>query len=109
MGEKERNLAASFAGAVRDLPGVTLYGDLEQSGRVGIVSLNVADLDSSEVSAILSQDFGIQTRPGAHCAPLIHRALGTERQGMVRFSFGWFNTPADVAAATQALAEIAES
>lgn len=109
VGEKERSLAASFAGAVRDLPGVTLYGDLEQPGRAGIVSLNVADLDSSEVSAILSQDFGIQTRPGAHCAPLIHRALGTEWQGMVRFSFGWFNTPADVAAATQALAEIAES
>ena len=37
----------------------------------------------------------------------MHRALGTEWQGMVRFSFGWFNTPADVAAATQALAEIA--
>ena len=109
MGEKERSLAASFAGAVRDFPGVTLYGDLEQPGRAGIVSLNVADLDSSEVSAILSQDFGIQTRPGAHCAPLMHRALGTEWQGMVRFSFGWFNTPADVVATTQALAEIAES
>ena len=39
----------------------------------------------------------------------MHRALGTEWQGMVRFSFGWFNTPADVAAATQALAEIAGS
>ena len=39
----------------------------------------------------------------------MHRALGTEWQGMVRFSFGWFNTPADVAATTQALAEIAES
>ena len=109
VGEKERSLAVSFAGAVRDLPGVTLYGDLEQPGRAGIVSLNVADLDSSEVSAILSQDFGIQTRPGAHCVPLIHRALGTKWQGMVRFSFGWFNTPADVAAASQALAEIAES
>lgn len=109
VGEKERSLAASFAAAVRGLPGITLYGDLGQPGRAGIVSLNVADLDSSEVSAILSQDFGIQTRPGAHCAPLMHRALGTEWQGMVRFSFGWFNTPADVAAATQALAEIAES
>lgn len=57
-----------------------------------IVSLNVGELDSGEVSDMLSQAFGIATRPGAHCAPLMHRALGTEQRGVVRFSFGWFNT-----------------
>ena len=56
---------------------------------------------------MLSQSFGIATRPGAHCAPLMHRALGTELQGVVRFSFGWFNTKEEVAAAIDAVSEIA--
>ncbi len=56
------------------------------------MSLNVGDIDSAEISDALMQGWGIATRPGAHCAPLMHRALGTERQGVVRFSFGYFNT-----------------
>ena len=107
VGKRERGLAAAFADGVRELPGVTLYGDLSQVGRAAIVSLNVADLESGEVSDMLSQSFGIATRPGAHCAPLMHRALGTELQGVVRFSFGWFNTKEDVAAAIDAVSEIA--
>ena len=107
VGKRERDLAAAFADGVRELPGVTLYGDLSQVGRAAIVSLNVADLESGEVSDMLSQSFGIATRPGAHCAPLMHRALGTELQGVVRFSFGWFNTPHDVMAAVEAVAQVA--
>lgn len=108
VGKRERGLAAAFADGVRELPGVTLYGDLSQVGRAAIVSLNVADLESGEVSDMLSQSFGIATRPGAHCAPLMHRALGTELQGVVRFSFGWFNTPQDVMAAVEAVAQVAQ-
>lgn len=107
VGEHERALATEFADGVRGLPGVTLYGDLAQPGRAAIVGLNVAGLDSGEVSDMLSQGFDIATRPGAHCAPLMHRALGTERQGIVRFSFGWFNAADDVEAAVAAVSEIA--
>lgn len=108
VGEHERALASRFAASVRGVPGVTLYGDLDQPGRAAIVSLNVGELDSGEVSDMLSQAFGIATRPGAHCAPLMHRALGTPDQGVVRFSFGWFNTETDADAAAAAIAEIAE-
>ena len=52
-------------------------------------------------------EFGIATRPGAHCAPLMHRALGTEEQGVVRFSFGWNNTDSDVDSALDAVRAIA--
>ena len=107
VGKRERGLAAAFADGVRELPGVTLYGDLGQPARAAILSLNVGELDSGEVSDMLSQAFGIATRPGAHCAPLMHRALGTEQRGVVRFSFGWFNTQEDVAAAIDAVSEIA--
>lgn len=108
VGEHERVLASRFAASVRGVPGVKLYGDLGQPGRAGIVALNVGELDSSEVSDMLSAGFGIATRPGAHCAPLMHRALGTPDQGVVRFSFGWFNTEADADTAAAAIAEIAE-
>ena len=55
----------------------------------------------------LAQDYGIATRAGAHCAPLMHRALGTEAQGAVRFSFGYFNTAEETDAAIAAVREIA--
>jgi len=59
------------------------------------------------VSDELSEVYDIATRPGAHCAPRMHHALGTAQQGAVRFSFSWFNTVEEVDAAIRAVAEIA--
>lgn len=107
IGEAERALALSFHDQVRDLPGVVTYGDFDDPLRVGIVSLTVGDLDSSEVSDVLMREHRIATRPGAHCAPGVHRAFRTVEQGMVRFSFSHRNTPQDVRRAAAAVAEIA--
>ena len=103
----ERALAGRFLAGVREIPGITLYGAYDQPTRSAIVSLNVGDIDSAEISDALMQGWGIATRPGAHCAPLMHRALGTERQGVVRFSFGYFNTDEDVDTAIDALRDLA--
>ena len=103
----ERALADRFLASVREIPGVTLYGAFDQPTRSAIVSLNVGDVDSAEISDALMQGWGIATRPGAHCAPLMHRALGTERQGVVRFSFGYFNTDEEVDIAVEALLDLA--
>lgn len=103
----ERALADRFLAGVREIPGITLYGAFDQPTRSAIVSLNVGDIDSAEISDALMQGWGIATRPGAHCAPLMHRALGTERQGVVRFSFGYFNTDEDVDTAIDALRDLA--
>ena len=59
-------------------------------------------------AAELAERFEIATRPGAHCAPRMHRALGTEHQGAVRFSFGWFNTEHEIDTAIRAVKELAE-
>ena len=103
----ERSLAERFLAGVREIPGIALYGAFDQPVRSAIVSLNVGDIDSAEISDALMQGWGIATRPGAHCAPLMHRALGTERQGVVRFSFGYFNTDEEVDTAIEALRDLA--
>lgn len=103
----ERSLADRFHAGVREISGIKLYGAFDQPARSAIVSLNVGDIDSAEISDALMQGWGIATRPGAHCAPLMHRALGTERQGVVRFSFGYFNTTEEVDTAIDALCDLA--
>lgn len=103
----ERALAGRFLAGVREIPGIKLYGAFDQPVLSAIVSLNVGDIDSAEISDALMQGWGIATRPGAHCAPLMHRALGTERQGVVRFSFGYFNTDEEVDTAIDALRDLA--
>ena len=106
--EKERALMERFYRGVSGLEGVTVYGDFTQPRRSAIVALNVRDYDSAAVSDELSQTYGIATRPGAHCAPRMHRALGTVDRGAVRFSFSWFNTAEDVDTAIRAVQELSE-
>ena len=105
--EKEEALMRRFYEGVSVIPGVTVYGDFT-APRTAVVALNIRDYDSGEVSDALAQDYGIATRPGAHCAPRMHRALGTEHQGAVRFSFGWFNTEHEIDTAIRAVKELAE-
>ena len=110
IAEREHELMMRFYNGVANLPGVTVYGDFSQGHqRTAVVTLNIHDYDSSAVSDELSECFDIATRPGAHCAPLMHHALGTVAQGAVRFSFSWFTTEEEVDAAIAAVKEIAES
>lgn len=104
---QESALAALFYERIRDLPNVTLYGDPEMAPRAPIVALNIGSEDSARISDILWEDYGICVRAGAHCAPLMHKALGTVRQGVVRFSFSYFNTEAEVLLAAGAVRDLA--
>ena len=97
----------AFYEGVRGLPGVTVYGDFSQSLRPGIVSLNIGRLDSARAADLLAEDYGIAVRAGAHCAPRLHRAMGTEEQGAVRFSFSPFTTEEEVRLAVAAVRELA--
>lgn len=103
----EYALMRRFYEGVKDTGGVTVYGNFSQD-RAAIVALNIRDYDSGAVSDALWQTYGIATRPGAHCAPRMHRALGTAQQGAVRFGFGWFNTAQEVDAAIAAVQELAQ-
>ena len=105
---QESALAALFYESIRELPNVTLYGDPEMAPRAPIVSLNIGNEDSARIADILWEDYGICVRAGAHCAPLMHKALGTVQQGVVRFSFSHFNTEADVLLAAGAVRDLAQ-
>ncbi len=104
---REQELMWRFYEGVKEIPGVTVYGDFDSRERCAIVSLNIGDYDSSEVSDALLTEYGISTRPGGHCAPLMHEALGTVEQGAVRFSFAHSNTEEEVDIAINAVRELA--
>ena len=106
--ERELALMRCFYEQVQRIPGIMVYGDFSPSQRCPIVALNVRDYDSGVVSDTLAARYGIATRPGAHCAPLMHQALGTVKQGAVRFSFCHYNTEEEIQTAVAALRELAK-
>ena len=87
---------------------VRILGRPGREGRTGVVSIQPLTQDPAQAAFRLDRDFGIQTRVGLHCAPAAHRTLGTFPAGTIRFSFGWWNTEEDVAAALRALGQILE-
>lgn len=105
---REQALLRRFVDGVKEVEGVTLYGNPDLDRRTGIQSLNIRDYDSARVADWLYEDYGIAVRGGAHCAPLLHEALGTREQGAVRFSFSYFNTEAEADEAAAAVRELAE-
>lgn len=104
----EIELLRQFVDGVFKIPDIKLYGDFTSKNRTAIVSLNLGEEDSKWVAWHLAQDYDIAVRSGAHCAPRIHRAMGTETQGAVRFSFSCFNTENEIDAAIQALWELSK-
>lgn len=108
IAKKEQELLWHFYKGICNIPEIHIYGDFDTKERAAILSLNIEGYDSGTVSDLLSQEYDIATRPGAHCAPRMHQALGTTETGAVRFSFSSFNTMEEVETAIRALKELVE-
>ena len=106
--EKENMLVDLFYNSIKNIKDIKIYGDFSTKERGPIVSLNLGNYSSSSISDELFERFEIATRSGGHCAPLMHKALGTEKQGAVRFSFSYFNTKDEVLFASKALKILGE-
>lgn len=113
-------LVRQFVAEARQVPGIELYGSFpdniselngesSQKDHAPIVTLNLDGWTSSELARVLSVEYDISVRAGAHCAPRMHRALGTQDTGSVRFSFGFYTTEDEIHKATTALNELAKS
>jgi cysteine desulfurase family protein len=107
---REAALLTRLRDGLAAIDGVILYrADGDMADRVAVLACNVAGVHPQDVGAILDGDFDIAVRVGVHCAPLVHRDLGTIDRGAVRFSLGAFTTGADVDAAVEAMRAIARN
>lgn len=105
--KKKEALTKQFLEAIKQINGIRIYSNHDKA--IGnLVALNLGRLSSGTLADWLAQDYNICVRPGSHCAPLVHEHFGTEKQGMARFSFSYFNTEEEVATAITALQKIAE-
>jgi cysteine desulfurase family protein len=104
--EHEVGLCDRLRQALAEMPGFEVFGHDDPARRVGTVAFRHEGLPAPELGGILDQAFDIAVRPGLHCAPYIHRALGTYPDGLVRVSPGPFNTGADIDRLVTALTEI---
>lgn len=104
--EHELHLCHRMIEGLLVLPKVTVYGPALGMLRTPVISFNIGTESSSEIGYILDQVFDIGVRSGLHCSPLAHQTMGTVHQGMIRASFGYFNTTDDVEQALAAITEI---
>ena len=104
----EEELTKHFIEEVSKIEKIKTYGPLDIKHHGPVVALNIGDADSSEISYILDDEYDIAVRPGLHCAPLAHKTIGTFKQGVVRFSFGYENTHEEIELGIRALKEIAK-
>lgn len=110
LAANDLDLVRTFIDGISGIEGLAYYGPQGVKHRIGVFSVRINGLDPQELSGILEASYGILTRPGLHCAPLVHQVLGTlQTGGTTRFSFGPFLTKQDVKFATDVLAEIATS
>lgn len=102
----ELDLCERLRAGLLALPGFEVFGHSDVSRRVGTLSFRCEALAAPELAGILDQSFDIAVRPGLHCSPYVHQALGTAPDGLLRVSPGPFSTEAHIDHLLSALGEI---
>lgn len=103
---KEEELCEYMLSRLDEIKDIKIYGTKDIKKRVPVISINIGDIDSGEITFILDSEYDIATRSGLHCSPLAHKTVGTIKQGTVRFSIGYFNTKDDIDRVIDALKNI---
>jgi selenocysteine lyase/cysteine desulfurase len=106
INDSDGALGDYFSKGLQNIEGVTVYGALSDP-RVSVFSINIKDAESALVSDILWEEYRIATRPGYHCAPLMHDALGTADRGTVRLSLSHFTTQSEIDTVLEAIQNLA--
>lgn len=106
--EKELALTEYLIQELLKIPRVSVYGTKDISKKVPVVSFNMEGYFANQLAGILDEKYNVLTRPGLHCAPLVHRTLGTAPTGTVRVSLGMFNTKEQIEHLLSGLLEISK-
>lgn len=104
--EKEGNLAERFLSSARGKSFIRVFGRGAKTPQLAHLPFLIDGMPADRVADVLDRDFAIAVRPGLHCAAQAHRTLGTRKTGLVRASFGYFNTEEEVDELVNALASI---
>ena len=107
--EKKARHTARIAEALAGNARIQLYGERNRETAVPLLTFNVKGVVPDETSRILEESFGIITRSGLHCAPLIHREMGTCPEGSVRVSPSYFTTDGEVERFIDAVEQLSEA
>lgn len=108
--EHEMRLTSMLRDGLKNVEGVILYCQDDLTNHIGIFLFNVDGFEAMNTGTVLDVDYNIACRTGLHCAPLVHKQLGTAKiHGAVRFGIGPFNTEEHIQTAIDAVKEIAES
>ena len=94
--EHEEELCRYMLERLEEIPNIKIYGPKDATKRAAVITINIGNMDSGEITFLLDSEYDIATRSGIHCAPLAHKTLGTLEQGAVRFSIGYFNTKEEI-------------
>lgn len=104
---KEEELGQRLEAGMRNISGLRVLGPAEGGRRLPVYSINIDGRDNAMLARSLVDEYGIETRPGLHCAPVAHRTLGSFPEGALRLSPGYFNTAEEIDAAIEALRKLA--
>ncbi|MBR3791731.1 MAG: aminotransferase class V-fold PLP-dependent enzyme [Clostridia bacterium] len=104
--KKETELSDFLINELNNIKNVVVHSPL--TNRNGTVAFNIKNMDSVEVADILNTDYKICTRGGWHCAYPAHCALGTQKSGAIRASFGYFNSKDDAKKLVDAIYKISQ-
>ncbi|AOM81418.1 aminotransferase class V-fold PLP-dependent enzyme [Salisediminibacterium beveridgei] len=104
----EEGLAKYLVSELKEISALEVIHPLQAGTRLGVVSVKTDPLNSHEIAMILDEHYDIACRAGLHCSPLVHDYLGTTENGLLRFSFGLYNTMNEIDLLITALKEISE-
>jgi len=94
--QQEMNLLKKLIDGLTSLAAFKVYGKKDTNNRTAVTAFNLEGCSSNQLAFKLQHDYDIQLRAGLHCAPLLHKFLGTDDLGLLRISPGYFNTEAEV-------------
>jgi len=103
----ERAQVQAIIDAISSNPKFTIHGPKSAANRVGTLSISIEGYTPQEAGSILDESFSIAVRPGLHCSPYAHKAIGTFPDGALRISPGHFNTDEQLATLIDALQQLA--